>query len=141
MSDLFNQEIANNNDFNPDWFVRSLCEDKKINITNYCEINFMPGWKNIVEELLTKLGNYSINIIEISDAYSQLDISFSISQNTKEVIVWRAIERARRQSRSRCALCGGNTSQWDQKKTGMFCKACNTGGNQKNNTGTWLDKY
>lgn len=141
MSGLSNQELLNSNDFDPGLFVRTLCMNKKIIISDYCEINFMEGWKDLVEELITKISNYSINISQISDAHSQLDISFNVINNTKELFVWRAIEVARRKSRSLCALCGENTYELRQKKTGMLCKACAKNSSKRDGTGTWLDKY
>lgn len=141
MSDSSNQELLNDNPFDSGAFVRSLCKNKKIIISDYCEISLMKGWKDLVEELINKIGNYSISITQISDAHSQLDISFTVINNTRELFVWRAIENSRRKSRSVCALCGDNTYEFRQKKTGMFCKACDKKSSKRDGTGTWLDNY
>ena len=75
MSALSSQSTTNV-EFDPTLFVKTLCENKKIIIADFCEISFIAGWKNIVEELLNSLSNYSIRIFEITDSHSQLDVHF-----------------------------------------------------------------
>lgn len=142
MSALSNQEFVKCNDFDPNLFVRNLCENKKIIISDYCEICFMEGWKEIVEEVITKISNFSIVITQISDAHAQLDISFNVMNKTKELIVWRAIENTRQKSRLLCASCGESTYEFRKKKKyETLCKTCIKNSSNKEVTGTWLDKY
>ena len=140
MSALSSQSTTNV-EFDPTLFVKTLCENKKIIIADFCEISFMAGWRNIVEELLNSLCNYPIRMFEITDSHSQIDVHFEVLSNTNELRVWRLIEEARRKSRSECALCGENYIPWQKTKLGIFCKTCSKSSNQKSETGTWLDKY
>lgn len=88
------------------------------------------------------LKDYSISIIQVTEAYSQLDISFKVIGKIKELLVWRAIEEARRKSWPTCACCGNLKN--DSKRKGsvrLVCETCERNAAKNGNTGTWLDKY
>lgn len=142
MSDLSNDEIAKVENFNAGNYVRSLCKNKKIQIDDYADIHFFPGWKSIVEDLIKFIGNYSVSLVQISDRYSQLDVEFNVINKTKELFVWEEIAKARRASRSICACCGKRKSYFGSKgSVNMLCEICTRGAGELKRTGTWLDKY
>lgn len=142
MSDLSNQKTSSEELFNAGVYTRSLCANTKITIPDYIGVEFQPGWKSIIENLVNAIKNYPIRIIQVTDAYSQLDISFETTGKTKELFVWRAIEDARRTSRSTCACCGNLKNDWKRNGTvRLVCETCGRNAAKNGSTGTWLDKY
>lgn len=142
MSALSNQNTPQEELFNAGVYARSLCANTKMIIPDYIEVEFQSGWKHIVENLINKLKNYSINITKVTDSYSQLDISFKVVGRTKELLVWKAIEEARQASRTICACCGNPNNNWKRKESvRMFCEGCSKDAAINGSTGTWLDKY
>lgn len=142
MSDLFNYEEIKENEFNPSEYVRSLCVNAKMSISNRVYIKFLPGWKNIVADFITSIKNYPVELVQISDFYSVLDVEFVMLKNTREVNVWREINNVRQASKSICAQCG-NDKEFRRSKTAvsMFCQECQKNLGRLCKTGTWLDKY
>lgn len=142
MSALSNEKTSSDELFNAGVYIRSLCTNTKVTIPDYIEVEFQPGWKSIIENLINAIKNYSISIIQVTEAYSQLDISFKVIGKTKELLVWRAIEEARRKSRSTCACCGNLKNDWKRKDSvRLVCETCGRNAAKNGNTGTWLDKY
>lgn len=141
MSDLFNQSKYEEY-FDAEDFFRSLCKSTKIQVSDRTQIQFLSGWKVIVEKLVQKLKNYPIHIIHFNDHYSMLDIEFSIMKQTREVNIWRAISDARQDSQQTCAMCGAfKRPSQNANSTAMFCKACIKNVAIVGKTETWLDKY
>lgn len=141
MSDLSNQQVSQEEVFNADAYVRSLCLNTKITIQEYITIQFLPGWKNIVGDLIESINGYPIQLSQIIDSYSILEVKFNVLKVTREVNVWRAIERAREESQLICAQCGGRKSFRRNHQVGMFCDSCIKKAGSLGKTGTWLDKY
>ena len=107
MSDLSNQQVPQEEVFNADAYVRLLCENTKIIISDYLIIQFQPGWKNVVADLIESIKGYPIQLTQITDSYSILEVKFNVLKVTREINVWRAIERSREESQLICAQCGG----------------------------------
>lgn len=143
MSDLSNQETAKEEAFNASEYLQSLCANSKMTIASKAHIKFMPGWKNIVAQLIKSIKNYPIEIEQISDFYSVMDVKFDMLKNNREVCVWRAINEAREESKYICAQCGQEkTAGLFRKNTiSMFCDECRKNAGRLGKTGTWLDKY
>lgn len=141
MSDLSNQQVSQEEVFNADAYVRSLCENTKIVVSDYLTIQFLPGWKNIMGDLIESIYGYPIQLTQITDSYSILDVKFNVLKHTREVNVWRAIERAREQSQLICAQCGNRKGSRRNNSTSMFCDSCIKNAGLLGQTGTWLDKY
>jgi hypothetical protein len=142
VSDSFNNLESEAKKFDAYEYLWSLCSGKKIKTAEMSEIHFSSGWKIIVKELIDTISNYSISLTYMSDAHSQLDVSFNVLDKTREVFVWRAIEKARRHSREICAGCGNQKHPWRNKvSVDIFCETCAKNQAKQNSTGTWLDKY
>lgn len=141
MSDLSNQQVPQEEVFNADAYVRSLCENTKIIISDYLIIQFKPGWKNVVADLIESIKGYPIQLTQITDSYSILEVKFNVLKVTREINVWRAIERAREESQLICAQCGGRKGSRRNNYTSMFCEVCTKNAGLLGKTGTWLDKY
>ncbi|MEI2614206.1 MAG: hypothetical protein V9G21_03975 [Methylotenera sp.] len=143
MSDSFNKETTQEEEiFHPGNFVHSLCENKKVHISSDLDIKFSPGWKSIVESFIASVSQYAIYITQMTDTHMQLDISFEASGTTKELIVWRAVEEARRKSRAICAICGQDKFSWrNRREVSMYCESCKQDAGKLGKTGTWLDGY
>jgi len=141
VSDLFN-EGKYDKSFDANEFVRSICENTKITIHDHINIQFLPGWKSIVENFIQSVKSYPINLIYINDSYFMLDIEFAVLKQTREVNIWRAVNEARNESKNLCAACGAykRRLQRDQVST-MFCEACLKDVAAVGKTGTWIDKY
>jgi hypothetical protein len=123
-------------------YVTSLCENTKISIPDQVSIQFLSGWKSILEILVQSIKNYPISLIHINDSYSILDIEFAIVKQTKEVHIWRAINHARNESKTTCAFCGAYKNRLSRNRTpNMFCKECVKDIAVVGKTGTWIDKY
>ncbi len=138
VSDLYNQDVS----FDSTLFVRLLCANTKIVVPNYIEITFQAGWKNIVEELIKSISRYPIELVQISDLYSLLDVRFEVLKQTREVNIWRAIDQARQLSKTTCAQCGNDKNSWERNiPSHKLCKSCFKNSGRNNKTGTWLDKY
>lgn len=60
MSDLLNDSPEEA--FDPDSYLRSLCENTKVNIRLYENPRFPVGWKNIVKEFIISIKNHPISI-------------------------------------------------------------------------------
>ena len=127
--------------FNPSSFVRELCYGTKIQMYARTKIHFLIGWKNLVEDLIKALSVYPIIINEITDYYSVLDVKFEILKKTKEVEIWREIDRARNISSRSCAFCGKEKGHQKHPTVTMFCDGCIKNEGIYEKTGTWLDSY
>jgi hypothetical protein len=141
VSDLSNQQVPQEEVFNADAYVRSLCENTKVVISDYLIIQFLPGWKNIMGDLIESIKGYPIQLTQITDSYSILDVKFNVLKHTREVNVWRAIERAREQSQLICAQCGNRKGSRRNNSTSTFCDSCIKNAGLLGKTGTWLDRY
>jgi hypothetical protein len=141
VSDLFNQQAPQEEVFNADAYVRSLCENTKVVISDYLIIQFLPGWKNVMGDLIESIKGYPIQLTQITDSYSILEVKFNVLKLTREVNVWRAIERAREQSQLICAQCGNRKGSRRNNSTSMFCDDCIKNAGLLGKTGTWLDRY
>ena len=110
-------------------------------ISDYSEISFEAGWRELIAQFIHEVKGYHIRIDEITDFYSVLDITFSVIKTNREVAVWRAVSEARKQSRFICAHCGMDKCiRKSMYGTNIFCEKCLTNTRQSNKTGTWLDK-
>lgn len=127
--------------FNSSTFVRELCYDTKIQLYARSKIHFLVGWKSLVENLIKILSAYPILINEITDCYSVLDVKFEILKRTKEVEIWREIDRARNNSSRICACCGEEKGHQKHSSVSMFCDRCIKNEGIYEKTGTWLDSY
>ena len=122
-------------------YFRDLCLNTKIHVSELTEINFPKGWVSIVEQFIEQMKTYSIVIISVTDVYSVLDIHFDASKTNKEVLVWRAANKARNLSKGVCANCGESKGLRQKGRTSMFCENCAKNTYNTNKTGTWLDKF
>jgi ribosomal protein L37AE/L43A len=137
-----NETLSSEEAFDPCYYVRSLCENTKIIIPSHIDYEFEAGWKEIIQDFVNVIKDCSIAIINITDSYSQLDISFAAMEEPKELIVWRAVENARRKSHSTCPYCGkAKTNRHKEGTMSFLCKACTEGSTKNGKTGTWLDKF
>ena len=68
MSALFNDSTEES--FNAENYVRNLCENTKIILHLYANIQFPIGWKKIVEEFINAIKNYPVSITKINDSFS-----------------------------------------------------------------------
>ena len=141
MSAFSNQQVALEEAFNPLEYVKSLCINSKLMVTDFTTIQFLPGWKNIVEDLIEAIKGYPIQLTLMTHSHSILDVKFKVLKPTREVIVWRAIERAREQSQLICAQCGNRKGSRRNNSTSMFCDSCIKNAGLIGKTGTWLDRY
>jgi hypothetical protein len=141
VSDLFNQQAPKEEVFNADAYVRSLCVYTKMTIPDFVIIQFQLGWKNVVADLIESIKGYPIQLAQITDSYSILEVKFNVLKQTREVNVWRAIEHACEQSQLICAQCGNRKGSRRNNSTSMFCDSCIKNAGLLGQTGTWLDKY
>jgi predicted RNA-binding Zn-ribbon protein involved in translation (DUF1610 family) len=142
VSASFNIENLPEEDFDPDTYVRKLCENTKLEMHSYLKSDFPQGWKNIIRDFIDSIKNYPVSIIRIHDAFSVLDVRFEVQKPTKEVYVWRAINKARMDSAITCALCGSEIrSRRSRKVSDIYCEECNKNAGRLGKTQTWLDKY
>ena len=119
-----------------------LCENTKIDIRSSVNAQFPPGWRNIIEELINSIKNYPISITRIYDTYSVLDVKFDIEKPTKEVHVWRAIEKARTDSAITCGMCGEEMGfRKRMNPLEMLCDSCRKSAGNTGKTQTWLDRF
>lgn len=132
----------NDESFDADEFVRSLCKNTKIEISEYAHIHYMSGWNKIIEHFIHTIKNHPIKITLIHDTYLIMDIEFEIIKKTREVNLWRAIHEARNESKLICAKCGSYKKlSFKSKIITMFCEECTKHLFATGKTGTWLDKY
>lgn len=87
MSDLSNQEILEEENYNPTYVLISLCDETKIEVSDYAEIKFKIGWENLIKELIQTIKHYPDRINQMTDNFSVLDIKFEVIKVTKEVNV------------------------------------------------------
>ena len=142
MSDLFDieDELAESS-VHPRDFLLSIA-GKKISIESGADIQFPPGWQEIVQTFIVSVKKYSIRLTQCTDVRMQLDISFDATGTNKELVVWRAVEQARRRSRAICACCGEEKkSRWGRHAVTVLCETCTHDAGNLGKTGTWLDKY
>lgn len=146
MSDLSNQQVSQESlfqeqQFNAAAYVRSLFENTKITIPEYITIHFLPGWKHVVGDLIGVIGAYPIQLTQMTDSHSILEVKFNVLKPTRGVNIWRAIEHAREESQLTCAQCGNAKELRRHFSAGMFCDQCIKNAGLLGKTGTWLDKY
>ncbi len=140
MSDLLNNFLEES--FDSDSYVKKLCENTKLFLRLNTNAQFPIGWKYIVEELINTIKNYPISITKINDSFSLLEVKFEIEKPTKEVCVWRAIDKARTDSACTCALCGEEMrSRQRSNPFELLCVECKKTAGKLGKTQTWLDKY
>lgn len=140
MSDLLNESLEES--FNAENYVRNLCENTKIILNHYANVQFPIGWKYIVEELINTIKNYPISITKINDSFLLLEVKFEIEKPTKEVCIWRAIDKARTDSACTCAMCGEvMRSRQKSNPFELLCVECKKTAGKIGKTQTWLDKY
>ncbi len=140
MSDLLIDSMEET--FDPDSYIRKLCENTKINIRFYEHPRFPVGWRNIVKELIVCIKNHPISITRVNDHFSLLEVNFEIDKPTKEVFVWRAIDKARSDSASTCTVCGeGIRYRSRSNPYELLCSECKKTAGKMGKTQTWLDKY
>lgn len=142
MSDLSKTNAKEEEEFNSHEYFKMLCADNKITVSRYAKIQFLAGWKSLVDKFFCEIKGYSIIINGITDTYMVLDINFEVVNRTREVNVWRAINFAREQSKKTCANCG-EFKRYDKSENGpsLFCYECSKKTINKYRTGTWLDRY
>ena len=141
MSALSNQQVTHEETFNALEYVKSLCINTKLTVTDFSTIQFLPGWKSIVEDLIKAIKGYPNKITQMTDCHSILEVKFNVLKPTKEIIVWRAIERAREESQLTCAQCGDRIRYRRNLSADIFCDACIKNAGLFGKTGTWLDGY
>jgi len=76
VSDLLNESLEES--FNAENYVRTLCENTKINLHLYAIVQFPIGWKKIIAEFINTIKNYPISITKINDSWTSpasIDIS------------------------------------------------------------------
>ena len=140
MSDLLNDSLEES--FDSDRYVKKLRENTKIFLRLNTNAQFPIGWKFIVEELINTIKNYPISITKINDSFALLEVKFEIEKPTKEVCVWRAIDKARSDSASTCAMCGEEMrSRQKSNPFELLCVECKKTAGKLGKTQTWLDKY
>jgi len=140
VSDLLNNFLEES--FDSDSYVKKLCENTKLFLRLNTNAQFPIGWKYIVEELINTIKNYPISITKINDSFSLLEVKFEIEKPTKEVCVWRAIDKARTDSACTCALCGEEMrSRQRSNPFELLCVECKKTAGKLGKTQTWLDKY
>lgn len=139
LSDSF-EENKNMDQFNAIEHFNSLTKGKKFTCSNKIEINYKQGWKNVVEELVEELKEFSMQVTRVSDKYGQLEVDFNATAKCHEVSIWRALDKVRKTSRRICVQCGDSHNQFTPELGFKSkCRACEKTG--KGGTGTWLDKY
>lgn len=140
MSALLNDSTEES--FNAENYVRNLCENSKIILHLYASVQFPIGWKKIVAEFINTIKNYPISITKINDSFTLLEVKFEIEKPTKEVCVWRAIDKARTDSACTCALCGEEMrARQKSNPFELLCVECKKTAGKLGKTQTWLDKY
>ena len=140
MSDLLNESLEES--FNAENYVRTLCEKTNIILNLYANVQFPIGWKKIVAELINTIKNYPVSITKINDSFTLLEVKFEIAKPTKELFVWRAIDKARSDSACTCALCGEEMrSRQKSNPFELLCVECKKTAGKIGKTQTWLDKY
>lgn len=141
MSDLSSQQANQEEAFDAHAYVKMLCINTKVTITEFTSIQFLPGWKNIVEDLIESIKSYPITITLMTDSHSILEVKFNVLESTREAIVWREIERAREESQLTCAQCGDRIRYRRNSSMDMFCNNCHKKAGLLGKTGTWLDSF
>jgi hypothetical protein len=141
VSDLSSQQVTQQDTFDASEYVRSLCVNTKMIVPEYVTIQFLPGWKDVVADLIESIKGYPIQLTLITDSYSILEVKFSLLKLTREANVWRAIDHACEQSQITCAQCGDRIKSRRNLAAGMFCEVCTKNAGLLGKTGTWLDKY
>lgn len=142
MLDSSNEALNEEVTFNPEAFFKALCDDTKIELNQFMNIQFPVGWKRIVVELIQEIKQYAIDITSVTDKHKMLEVSFKVRKTTGETKVWRAINAARIQSMRTCVNCGMILDHNQRLDSGsMLCKECNKNSGKIGRTGTWLDKY
>jgi len=137
-----NETLSSEQAFDPCNYMRSLCENTKITIPTYIDYEFEAGWKEIIQDFVHEVKDYSIVIVHVTDCYSQLDITFEAMGEPEELHVWRAVENSRRRSHSTCPACGKpKTNRSIKGKMSLLCKDCSENSTKNGKTGTWLDKF
>lgn len=131
------RDIESGNSFDcAEHFIR-LLKGTKLQYTGV-EVAYPPGWANLISELVQELSAYSVDIVEITDQYGELELEFEVRNGRSEAKVWRCVNKFRKISRTCCAICGKRV--WNNSKSNL-CRPCDDEAGKRGNTGTWLDKY
>lgn len=138
MSALFDDQLTPD-DFDANIYLRMLCQKTKVNIPSFVNVQFSHGWKTLIDEFISTIKEYPVIIKSVQDTYSVLDIRFEIEKNSKEVQVWRAIEKARINSEKTCSECGAEIGF--RRRTNPLQSVCGKCTESNGKTLTWLDKF
>lgn len=144
MSDLFDKEheLITNNEFNPYDHFKSLCEGGRIKPDVFGKVEYKKGWTKILEELITTIKGYPVEICSITGKYAELDVDFIFHGKAHEVKVWRAIKSAVYDSRTTCMRCGNSGTRMVRGEDMIvMCRSCTHEDEKNGVTGTWLDRY
>lgn len=136
------QESENKTAFNSKEHFRTVCQGSRIKIHPLIDFEYMKGWAVIVEDLITAIKKFPIQLDSIRTGSGQFDIKFHCYGRTQELKVWRAIDEAREKSRFSCMECGrGGSRKIIGNKVVVVCSECIQSVGENLETGTWLDKY
>lgn len=141
MLDLFNEHNLIKENFDSNTYLRNLCDGTKVKIYSCVNAKFPPGWKDIVNVLIKSIKNYPVSISRIHDTYSVLDVNFDIEKSSREVYVWRAIDKARTASAKTCGRCGREKVLRRRDSMEKLCDYCLNSLEKNGMTQTWLDKF
>jgi len=142
MSGSSNQEVKANKDFDACAHLDSLILETNVQVAPYIHVHYLPGWKKLVQDFVTEIAPYPIRITCFDDWQGVLSVRFSTMKRTKELVVWRAIDKWTQLSKRICMGCGAVARHADGYCKGMLlCTRCEKEAAKSGNTGTWLDEY
>lgn len=105
-------------------------------------IDYPVGLQSLVETLIRDVRDIPVYIKAISYQFGQLEVGFQMLKQCNELRVWKAIDKARRESQQTCQGCGGYANRKVRGgKVTVICAACQKKLDASGETGTWLDKY
>ncbi len=139
MLDSFNNKFAGDENFCPFTYLTKLIEGSKIELRFEFAPRFPSGWTKVIDELIETIKKYPVVITHIYDIHTVLIVKFEMSKSSKELIVWRAIDKAQSESELICVMCGEGKSR--KRISERLCESCNKNAAKINQTQTWLDKY
>jgi len=79
----------------------------KVRLREFGSIAYPKGWYGLIETLMDEINRFPIELERVIEEFGELDVSFIPLTKTQEVKVWRAIDKARRESINTCMYCGG----------------------------------
>lgn len=133
---------GNNNGFDANTHMLSLCEGSRLKIRNYREFDYKKGWAQVIADLILEIRKYPIELQSMLTDFGHLMVFFECYEKTQEVKVWRAIHKAQNICRSTCMHCGSSgLRRIHDEKLVVICIPCFRKSEDNVETGTWLDKF